>query len=94
MRLLQRSDTGTFSLKKFSEDDPIPPYAILSHTVHGMPITRRRLLSRASKMTPARRSLDMKRSGSPETRRDIISSSQPLRLDLSGESVTANSPIL
>jgi len=33
MRLLQRSDTGEFSLtKKFACDEAIPPYAILSHT--------------------------------------------------------------
>jgi hypothetical protein len=33
MRLLLRSDTGDISLTKdFVGDDPIPPYAILSHT--------------------------------------------------------------
>ena len=33
MRLLQRSDTGEFSLtKNFGCDEAIPPYAILSHT--------------------------------------------------------------
>jgi len=33
MRLLQRSETGEFSLTKdLDGDDPIPPYAILSHT--------------------------------------------------------------
>jgi hypothetical protein len=33
MRLLQRSDTGEFSLtKKFACDEAIPPYAILLHT--------------------------------------------------------------
>lgn len=33
MRLLQRSDTGGFSLTKaFASDETIPPYAILSHT--------------------------------------------------------------
>lgn len=30
MRLLQRSDTGEFSLAEFG-DEAIPPYAILSH---------------------------------------------------------------
>jgi len=32
MRLLQRSDTGEFSLHSFGDNDTIPPYAILSHT--------------------------------------------------------------
>jgi hypothetical protein len=32
MRLLQRSDTGEFSLHSFGDKDTIPPYAILSHT--------------------------------------------------------------
>jgi hypothetical protein len=32
MRLLQRSDTGEFSLHSFEDNDTIPLYAILSHT--------------------------------------------------------------
>jgi hypothetical protein len=32
MRLLQRSDTGEFSLHSFGDNDTIPRYAILSHT--------------------------------------------------------------
>lgn len=32
IRLLQRSDTGEFSLHSFGGNDTIPPYAILSHT--------------------------------------------------------------
>ena len=32
MRLLQRSDTGEFSLHSFRENDTIPLYAILSQT--------------------------------------------------------------
>ncbi|OCL04301.1 hypothetical protein AOQ84DRAFT_120678 [Glonium stellatum] len=32
MRLLRRCDTGDFSLTQFSDDEAIPPYAILSHT--------------------------------------------------------------
>ncbi|KAF2675931.1 hypothetical protein K458DRAFT_469949 [Lentithecium fluviatile CBS 122367] len=33
MRLLRCSDTGEFSLTEdFVDDEPIPPYAILSHT--------------------------------------------------------------
>jgi hypothetical protein len=32
MRLLQRSDTGEFSLRSFGDNDTIPLYAILSHT--------------------------------------------------------------
>ena len=32
MRLLQRTNTGEFSLTKFNCNEVIPPYAILSHT--------------------------------------------------------------
>lgn len=32
MRLLLCSETGKFALQSFSDDDQIPPYAILSHT--------------------------------------------------------------
>jgi hypothetical protein len=40
MRLLQRSNTGEFSLTEdLRGDDTIPPYAILSHTWEGQEVT-------------------------------------------------------
>jgi hypothetical protein len=46
MRLLLRSDTGETSFTKdFIGDDPIPPYAILSHTwKEGQEVTFRDLM--------------------------------------------------
>ena len=51
MRLLQRSHTGEFSLTKdLFGDDPIPPYAILSHTWNeGREVTYRDLMDGTGK---------------------------------------------